>query len=131
VLLKTLLSRLGEPAYAAMRIVFGALFWFHGAQKLFGWFDGNAAPVGTLRWVAGIIETAGGVFIGAGLFTEIVAFIASGEMAAAYFLSHAPRARWPINNGGELAALYCFAFLYVATRGGGPLSLDRLVRRRR
>ena len=66
----------------------------------------------------------------AGLFTAPVAFICSGEMAAAYFLGHSPKAFWPIQNGGELAALYCFVFLYIAARGGGPLSMDRLVRRK-
>jgi putative oxidoreductase len=65
-----------------------------------------------------------------GLFTRPVAFLASGQMAVAYFLRHHPQGPWPINNGGELAAMYCFAFLYIATRGPGILSLDALLKRR-
>jgi putative oxidoreductase len=72
----------------------------------------------------------GGVLVLIGLFTSVVAFIASGEMAAAYFMAHFPNGFWPIQNQGELAALYCFAFLYIAARGGGPLSIDRVVRRK-
>jgi putative oxidoreductase len=129
--MKSLLAFLAEPAYAAMRIVFGVLFWFHGVQKLFGWFtDSPVAAMGSQRWFAGIIETFGGALIGIGLFTEIAVFIASGEMAVAYFQQHAPRGPWPIGNGGELAVMYCFAFLYFLTRGGGRFSLDALRRRR-
>jgi putative oxidoreductase len=75
-----------------------------------------------------IIELVGGTLIAIGLFTSPVAFVASGEMAFAYFQAHAPKSFWPILNGGELAALYCFLFLYMAARGSGPLSVDRLVR---
>jgi putative oxidoreductase len=120
-----------EPAYAAMRVAFGALFWFHGVQKLFGWFtDSPVAAMGSQRWFAGVIETFGGLLIGLGLFTEIAAFIASGEMAVAYFQQHMPRGPYPIGNGGELAVLYCFAFLYFLTQGGRRFSLDALWRRR-
>ena len=118
-----------EPSYAAMRVVFGVLFWFHGAQKLFGLFGGTARPFGSQLWVAGVIETGAGGLIALGLFTPWVALLAAGQMAFAYFASHAPRSPWPIQNGGELAALYCFAFLYVAARGGGSFSLDALRRR--
>lgn len=118
-----------EPAYAAMRVVFGLLFWFHGAQKLFGMFGSEVRPFGSQAWVAGVIEALGGFLIGIGLFTPYVAFIASGEMAVAYFQQHAPRNLWPIQNGGELAALYCFAFLYIAARGAGKFSLDAVLRR--
>ena len=122
---------LAEPVYTAMRVVFGLLFWFHGVQKLFGWFtDGPVASVGSQRWFAGVIETFGGAFIGLGLFTEIAAFIASGEMAVAYFQSHQPRAPWPVQNGGEPAVLFCFAFLYILTRGAGRFSIDALWRKR-
>ena len=79
--------------------------------------------------VAGTIEVFGGLLIALGLFGSHVAFLASGLMAAAYFMGHAPRGLWPILNGGELAALYCFFFLYVATRGSGPWSLDRALGR--
>ncbi len=76
--------------------------------------------------LAGIIEVVGGALIAVGLFTSPVAFIASGEMAVAYFQAHAPRGFWPITNGGELAALYCFVFLYFAACGSGKLSIDSI-----
>ena len=82
----------------------------------------------SLRSAAGVIEFFGGALIALGLFVPHVAFVASGQMAFAYFLSHAPRGFWPILNGGELAALYCFLFLYVATQPVGPFSLDRIRR---
>ena len=113
-----------EPhAYAAVRIVIGFLFMFHGLQK-WGLLGGTAVEFGTLRWVAGVIEGIGGPLIMFGFFTVPTAFICSGEMAAAYFLSHQPRGLWPIQNAGELAALYSFAFLYIATRGPGMCSID-------
>ena len=127
-MLKAPTARVSEPIYVAFRIVFGVLFAFHGAQKLFGAFGGHVVPVGSLRWIAGIIELGGGTLIAVGFFAGVVAFIASGEMAAAYFLQHAPRGMWPIQNGGELAALYCFAFLYISSRGSGPLSIDAVSR---
>ncbi len=117
-------------AYALMRFMVGFLFMFHGLQKILGLYGGQTVPMLSRLWVAGIIELVGGVLVMAGLFTAPVAFICSGEMAAAYFLGHYPKAFWPIQNGGELAALYCFVFLYIAARGGGPLSMDRLVRRK-
>jgi putative oxidoreductase len=117
-------------AYALMRFVVGFLFMFHGLQKLLGLYGGQALPLLSRMGVAGVIELVGGVLVMVGLFTAPVAFICSGEMAAAYFLAHHPKAFWPIQNAGELAALYCFVFLYIASRGGGPLSVDRLVRRK-
>jgi putative oxidoreductase len=117
-------------AYALMRFMVGFLFMFHGLQKILGLYGGQAVPMLSRLWVAGIIELVGGVLVMAGLFTVPVAFICSGEMAAAYFLGHYPKAFWPILNGGELAAIYSFVFLYIASRGGGPLSMDRLVRRK-
>jgi putative oxidoreductase len=110
-------------AYAAMRIVTGLLFLFHGLQKLFGLVGGQTVELMSLRGAAGIIELVGGAMVMAGLFTSPVAFICSGEMAVAYFMVHLPRGMWPIQNGGELAALYCFVFLYIAARGSGPLSV--------
>jgi putative oxidoreductase len=115
-----------EPyAYALLRIVAGLLFLFHGLQKLFGMYGGQAVELVTLRGLAGIIELVGGAMIMIGLYTSPVAFIASGQMAFAYFMSHQPQAFWPIQNRGELAALYCFVFLYISTRGSGPLSVRR------
>jgi putative oxidoreductase len=85
----------------------------------------------TRFWVAGVLETAGGLLIVLGLFTRPVAFLLCGEMAVAYIAAHFPRGFWPILNGGELAILYCFTLLYLFTAGPGALSLDRLVRRKR
>jgi putative oxidoreductase len=117
--------------YAVMRIVVGFLFACHGAQKLFGAFggvgsDGGAAPLFSLMGLAGLIELFGGLLIMAGWLTGSVAFIASGQMAAAYFMGHSPRGFWPIMNQGELAVLYCFIFLYMASRGAGVWSIDSL-----
>ncbi|HKA23035.1 MAG TPA: DoxX family protein [Blastocatellia bacterium] len=112
--------------YALMRIVTGALFACHGAQKLFGVLGGQKQEA-PLMIAAGVIEFAGGIMIAVGLLTSIAAFIASGEMAFAYFRQHASKGSWPIVNGGELAVLYCFVFLYIASRGSGILSLNALL----
>lgn len=123
--MKPVLGRLSEPAYALLRIVAGLLFALHGAQKLFGAFGGQQVPMMSQFWFAGVIELVGGLMIAIGLLTSIAAFIASGEMAVAYFQAHAPKGWNPLANGGELAVLFCFIFLYVAARGGGRLSADR------
>ena len=131
-MLKAPLARFSEPIYGAFRIFFGILFAFHGAQKLLGLFGGQMQPVASQLWVAGVIELVGGILIAIGFMAGIAAFIASGEMAFAYFLAHAPRGTLPIQNGGELAMIYCFAFLYIAARGAGSLSVDgRCARRKR
>jgi putative oxidoreductase len=98
----------------------------HGAQKLFGVLGGQAVSLATQRGLAGIIEFVGGIMMALGLFTGPVAFIASGEMAWAYFQAHSPRGFWPIQNGGELAVLYCFIFLYLSAVGSGKLSVDAI-----
>jgi putative oxidoreductase len=124
-------ERYAPQLYALFRIVFGFLFLFHGLQKLFGMFGGvggQAVPLGSIFGAAGVIELVCSVLIMLGLFTRIAAFIASGEMAAAYFIAHFPMGLVPLQNGGELAVLYCFAFLYIATRGPGMCSLDGLRR---
>ena len=120
------LSRFAPFLYAALRIISGLAFAQHGAQKLFGLLGGQAVELASQRGLAGIIEFVGGIMIALGLFTAPVAFIASGEMAWAYFQSHAPRGFWPIQNGGELAVLYCFIFLYFAAAGSGKLSIDSI-----
>jgi putative oxidoreductase len=104
-------------AYQLMRIVVGVLFAFHGAQKLFGLFGMQRMPLASQFGVAGIIELVGGLLVAAGVAVTPVAFICSGEMAAAYFKSHFPKGMLPIQNQGELAVLYCFVFLYISTRG--------------
>lgn len=111
--------------YALMRIVVGALYACHGAQKLFGVLGGTKQTE-MMMVTAGIIEFVGGILIAVGLFTGYAAFIASGQMAVAYFTRHSPAGFWPIVNRGELAALYCFVFLYIASYGSGILSLDAL-----
>jgi putative oxidoreductase len=116
--------------FTALRIVAGLLFTFHGLQKIFGLFGGRTGDLMTLRGLAGLIEVIGGPLVAIGLATSPVAFICSGEMAVAYFYSHQPQGFWPIENRGELAALYCFIFLFIAARGAGPVSVDRLWRRR-
>lgn len=116
--------------YALLRIVAGFLFFQHGLPKLFGGFGRDAAaPLFSQMGLAGIIEVFGGALIALGLFTSPVAFVASGEVAVAYFQAHAPRGFWPIMNGGELAALYCFVFLYFAASGSGKWSVDALRKR--
>ena len=99
------------------------LFACHGAQKLFGVLGGQQAPLMSQFGLAGVIELVGGLMIAVGFFASLAAFVASGEMAVAYFQAHAPRGLWPIQNGGELAVLYCFLFLYIATRGNGVWSV--------
>ena len=111
-------------AYAILRIVLGLLFISHAGQKLFGWFGGQPVPLGSLFGVAGMIEIVLGVMITIGLFAGYAAFIASGEMAVAYFIGHFPKSFWPLANGGEPAVLFCFTFLYIATQGAGIWSVD-------
>jgi putative oxidoreductase len=119
-------SNLDGYVYSAMRIVTGFLFLFHGLQKVFGMYGVPQMSLTSLPGIAGLIELVGGTLVALGLLTTPVAFICSGEMAAAYFMAHQPKGMWPIENGGELAALYCFVFLYISVRGAGPISLDRL-----
>jgi putative oxidoreductase len=121
-----LLSRLEPYAYALLRIAAGLMFLFHGLQKLFGMYGGRTVELMSLHGAAGLIETIGGALIMIGLCAAPAAFISSGEMASAYFMVHQPRGFWPIQNDGELAALYAFVFLYVATRGSGIWSVDWL-----
>jgi putative oxidoreductase len=120
--------RYTEVTYALMRFVLGAMFVCHGVQKLFGAF-GEPAAGKPLMMAGGVIELLAGILIALGLMTRAAAFIASGEMAVAYFMSHAPRGFWPIANGGEKAVLYCFAFLFIAAYGGGRYSLDAVFHR--
>ena len=119
------LGRFTDVFYALFRIIFGLLFASHGAQKIFGMFGGQKAGA-PMMVAAGWIELIAGLLIAVGLFAGIAAFIASGEMAVAYFMAHAPNGWWPLMNNGEAAVLYCFAFLYMAARGSGPLSIDSL-----
>jgi putative oxidoreductase len=124
--MRTPVGRFSAEIYALLRIVAGLLFAMHGTQKLFGWpGGGNPVQLASLMGLAGIIELVAGLMIALGLFTGIAAFIASGQMAFAYFMRHAPEGPFPILNRGELAVIYCFLFLYMAAVGSGVWSIDR------
>jgi len=127
------MSNIGEITRMLLRVVSGFVFMLHGGQKLLGWFGGmgDGGPLPPLMMVAGIIELVGGALIMAGLLTRPVAFIASGEMAAAYFMAHQPRGLLPITNHGETAVLLCFIFLFFAAVGAGVYSLDAMLARAR
>lgn len=115
-----------EPrVYALFRIVTGFLFLWHGMQKVFG-FPGEMPPgvPAFITWTAGPIELVGGILVMIGLFTRPAAFLSSGLMAFAYWMGHGTQALLPVMNKGELAAIYCFAFLFIAARGAGPWSID-------
>jgi putative oxidoreductase len=122
-----ILGSFTEPAYALFRMVAGFLFACHGAQKVLGMFGGVDEAGGTasfgLIWVAGLIELIGGLLVATGFQAATAAFLCSGQMAVAYFMAHQARALVPIQNGGELAALYSFVFLFIATRGSGIWSV--------
>jgi putative oxidoreductase len=114
-------GRFSNVAYLLMRVVFAFLLMSHGYDRVIKgiW---PALPLN----IANVIEVIAGPLLLVGLFTPVVAFIASGEMAVAYFLAHAPRATLPLNNMGEITVALCFGFLYIATRGGGRYSIDAL-----
>lgn len=116
---------------SVLRFMSGLLLLQHGTTKYLNFPVGpmnNASPM-TMGGAAGVIELVAGALLVIGLFTRPAAFIASGMCAVAYFYAHAGRNFFPILNGGELAALYAFVFLYLAAAGGGPLGLDRLIRK--
>src|SRR6478672_6924515 len=123
--MERVLGRFSPQFYALMRIVAGLLFACHGAQKLFGVLGGQQMALASKFGLAGIIELVGGLMIAIGFLTGTAAFIASGEMAYAFFTQHFPRGPVPIQNGGELAVLYCFIFLYIAARGVGIWGVDK------
>jgi putative oxidoreductase len=123
--MERVLGRFSPQLYALMRIVVGLLFACHGAQKLFGVFGGQHVVLASKLGLAGIIEFVGGLMVAIGFLTGTAAFIASGEMAYAFFTQHFPRGPVPIQNGGEPAVLYCFVFLYIASRGVGIWGVDK------
>jgi len=121
----TWLSRWQPQVLAFLRIVTGLLFLEHGLSKFFGFpVPFPVHPLPTLLVAAGTIELGAGVLVTLGLFTRIAAFIASGEMAIAYWMQHFPKNPWPLANMGEGAILYCFIFLYIAAAGPCAWSLD-------
>jgi putative oxidoreductase len=126
--LDRLLTPFAGRAYAMLRIAAGAMFTFHGVQKIFGVLTEHQPPVGSQLWIGGLLELVCGITIALGLGTRLAAFLASGMMAVAYCQFH-----WqfqlgsgliPTVNRGELAVLYCLTFFYVACKGAGPWSLD-------
>jgi putative oxidoreductase len=133
-------ERYAPVTYALFRIVFGYIFLLFGLQKMLGWFGGTQAELMSLQGAAGVVETLGGLLIMLGLFTRVAAFLSSGEMAVAYFYVHVWQVGQPpmgpglpegllvpqMNRGVD-AALFCFAFLYIATRGSGIWSLDQMM----
>ena len=127
---KPILGRFYEHTYELLRIFTGAMFMIHGTQTLFGWPPGGPMgpqPLSSIPGIAGVIQLICGALILIGLLTTISAFIASGEMAVAYFMAHAPHGLVPNSNKGELAVLYCFIFLFIAANGGGVWSVDRSI----
>ena len=132
--MQPLLGRYQDHVHGVVRCVVGYAYMLHGAQKMFGVL-GADGPVDylSLMGLAGVIELCGGALIALGLFTSPVAFVTSGQMAVAYFLGHASSGGVlaPLTNRGEPAVLFCFIFLYFAAAGGGALSLDRVIARRK
>jgi putative oxidoreductase len=126
-------SKWQPTALSLLRFMSGLLLMQHGTAKLLGF---PALPmfahlqIGSMVGAAGFIELIGGALLVVGLLTRAAAFIASGMTAVAYFTVHAPQNFMPIVNGGELAALYCFVFFYLVFAGGGPISLDAMLRKK-
>ena len=118
------LDNFQEKAYALLRIMSGFLFLWHGTQKLLSFPVEFPYPLNPMMMGAGAIELVGGVLIMVGLFTRQAAFICSGTMAVAYWMAHGFNNFFPLINNGELAALYCFVFLFIATRGSGIWSVE-------
>ena len=114
----------GGQTYALMRIVLGFTFFFHGTQKLLGFPIPPPEMPAAMLYAAGSIELIGGALIMIGLMTSWAAFVASGFMAAAYWMAHGMNAALPIQNQGELAVVYCFAFLFISAHGAGMWSVD-------
>jgi putative oxidoreductase len=124
------LARISPYVLSLLRIMAALLFLQHGLSKFFGFPSANGphpTALFDLEWFAALIEFGGGVLLTLGLFTRVVAFVASGEMAIGYFLFHAPQNFYPALNHGELAIMFCFVFLYLIFAGAGPLSLDALI----
>lgn len=125
------LDRFSGPLLSALRIMAALLYLAHGTSKLLGFppteMFAQAPEMGTLIWFSGVLEVVCGALIALGLFTRPAAFLASGHMAVAYFIGHASQATFPVQNGGDAAILFCFAFLYLAAAGGGPWALDNVL----
>lgn len=131
----TFLDRFSPQLLSVLRIVAALIFMAHGTSKLLGFpateMFAEPPPAFSLIWFAGVLELVGGALLVLGLFTRPVAFVLSGEMAIAYWMAHAPRSFYPIQNDGDAAILYCFVFLYIAAAGGGAWALDNLLFRKK
>jgi putative oxidoreductase len=125
------MQRYERQAFALLRIIAGFLFLWHGSQKLLDFPPSGGTPPLHILLIAGPIELLGGLLIMLGLGTRWVAFLASGQMAYAYWTAHAPNGLLPIVNHGEMAVLYCFVFLFIAAHGAGIWSMDNLLTRRK
>lgn len=131
----TALARFEPYLRSLARIIFAFIFFQYGTQKLFGWFGGfggpgNTAPLNSALGYAGVIETITSTLIFFGLFTRPLAFLVSGQMAVAYFRTHAPNGFFPLPNGGAPAVMFCFFWLWLAAAGAGPWSIDHLLGRK-
>lgn len=120
------LSKFQDHTYALLRIMAGLMFMAHGVQKLLNFPVAFPYPLNPMTMAAGGIELIGGALITIGLFTRPVAFLSSGMCAVGYWIAHGTKGFFPITNGGEIIALYCFIFLFMATRGAGIWSVDSL-----
>jgi len=125
-------GRYAPFAFALLRIISGLMFMIHGTQKILGWPPTDMRPpLASMGGISGVLELVLGFLIAIGLLTRIAAFLASGEMAVAYFFAHFPQGWNPVVNKGELAVLYCFLFLYVAAHGAGIWSVDSMIGKRK
>lgn len=129
------LERFSAPLLGVLRIVSALLFIAHGTAKLFLFpaseMFASVPAVGSLMWIAGVLETFGGALLLLGLFSRPVAFVLSGMMAVAYWMAHAPQSIYPLQNGGDAAILFCFVFLYISAAGPGAWSVDALLFRKK
>jgi len=128
---KMFISRYEPQIYAILRIVIGFLFLVHGSQKFFSFPDPGMHMPPFMVFVAGPIEFFGGLLVMTGLWTNWAAFISSGEMAVAYWMAHGTHAILPIQNGGEMAMIYCFVFLFISAKGSGVFSIDHLLEKKK
>ena len=128
---KNFISKYEMQIYSVLRLVVGFLFLWHGSQKLFALPPAGQVIPSYIIFIAGPIEFFGGLLVMIGLWTRWAAFICSGEMAYAYWTVHGTHVLLPLLNGGELAIVYCFLFLFISARGSGTLSIDHLMEKRR
>lgn len=126
------LSKYRSDVLSLLRVVSSLIFMAHGTQKLLGFPASERMPEAfTLSWTAGVLELVGGFLLLIGLFSRPVAFVLSGLMACAYWIAHAPRSVFPVQNGGDAAILFCFVFLYIVFAGPGRWSVDAMTKRDR